>query len=41
MADIVKCTRCGSITTNTRTKHCDTCKTKDLVKKWGCKDYKK
>lgn len=40
MANTAECVRCNNKTTNLRTKLCDICKVKDLVKKWGSKDYK-
>lgn len=41
MTDLVKCIKCGANTTNTRTKICDTCKIKDLIKKQENRGYEK
>jgi RNA polymerase subunit RPABC4/transcription elongation factor Spt4 len=37
---LYNCPKCGDVTTNSITHICDTCKIKELVRKWGSKDYK-
>lgn len=38
---LVPCKKCGSATTNTRTKECDVCKTAELIKQSGGKIHDK